>query len=529
MAPGGTTTQAPPGASVATPAATAEIPLLHMEGITKQYPGCLANDGVSLTVERNQIHALLGENGAGKSTLVKIIYGLVKPDAGTITWEGQPVAVNSPGEAQRLGVGMVFQHFSLFEALTVTENIALGLGTAEERRGLRGRIVQVSTEYGLPLDPDRVVHDLSVGERQRIEIVRCLLQSPKLLIMDEPTSVLTPQEVTRLFVTLRRLAAEGCSILYISHKLEEVRALCSAATIMRLGRNVARVNPAERTVKELAEIMINAALQAPTPRPVPDAPGQAQLVLDRLTIRSPNPFGTDLKDISLSLAAGEILGLAGIAGNGQSELMDALSGEILAGRPETVVISGMPAGHMGPTERRRLRGCFVPEERNGHGAVTTMSLSDNAFLSGFGRAALLRFGFINRARTDAFARRIIEGFDVRTTGPAAEARSLSGGNLQKFLVGREVMQDPAVLVINQPTWGVDAGAALAIHEAIMALAQAGAAVVIISQDLDEIFVLADRIAVLAGGRMSEPVPARSATAESIGRLMGGAAHEDARA
>lgn len=494
-----------------------------MEGITKQYPGCLANDDVSLTVERNQIHALLGENGAGKSTLVKTIYGLVKPDAGRIVWDGQEVDIGSPGQAQRLGVGMVFQHFSLFEALTVTENIALGLGTAKEREGLRERIVRISTEYGLPLDPDRVVHDLSVGERQRIEIVRCLLQSPKLLIMDEPTSVLTPQEVGRLFVTLRRLAAEGCSILYISHKLEEVRALCSAATVMRLGRNVARVAPAERTVKELAEIMISAELRPPTPRPASTSPAPAQLVLDRLTVRSPNQFGTDLHDISLTLAGGEILGLAGIAGNGQAELMDALSGEILAGRPETVMIGGVAAGHMGPAERRRLRGCFVPEERNGHGAVTTMSLSDNAFLSGFLHGALLRFGFIDRRRTNAFAQRIIDRFDVRTTGPAAEARSLSGGNLQKFLVGREVMQDPAVLVINQPTWGVDAGAALAIYEAIMALAQAGAAVVIISQDLDEIFVLADRIAVIAGGRMSEPVPARSATVESIGRLMGGMA------
>ena len=510
-------------ATTAAPAAAA--PLLRMEGITKRYPGCLANDGVSLEVERNQIHALLGENGAGKSTLVKVIYGLVKPDAGRIVWDGQEVGIGSPGQAQRLGVGMVFQHFSLFEALTVAENIALGLGAAEERRGLRGRIAAVSAEYGLPLDPDRVVHDLSVGERQRIEIVRCLLQSPRLLIMDEPTSVLTPQEVGRLFVTLRRLAAEGCSILYISHKLEEVRQLCSAATVMRLGRNVARVNPAERTVRELAETMVGAALRAPAPRPTSASPVPARLVLDRLTVRSPNQFGTDLKDISLSLAGGEILGLAGIAGNGQAELMDALSGEILAGRPETVVIGGVAAGHMGPAERRRLRACFVPEERNGHGAVTTMSLSDNAFLSGFLRASLLRFGFIDRRRTTAFAQCVIDRFDVRTTGPAAEARSLSGGNLQKFLVGREVMQDPAVLVVNQPTWGVDAGAALDIHEAIRALAEAGTAVVIISQDLDEVFALADRVSVLAGGRMSEPVPARTATAGSIGQLMGGmAAH-----
>ena len=498
-------------------------PLLTMTGMTKQYPGCLANDHVSLTVERNQIHALLGENGAGKSTLVKMIYGVVKPDEGEVIWQGQKVTIQNPGHAQRLGIGMVFQHFSLFEALTVTENIALGLASAQERVGLRDRIVRISNEYGLPLDPDRVVHDLSVGERQRIEIVRCLLQNPKLLIMDEPTSVLTPSEVQKLFITLRRLAAEGCSILYISHKLEEVRALCSAATIMRLGKNVARCAPAEKTVKELAEIMINMDLHAPTPRPLSASSASPRLVLQKLTIRSPHHFGTDLKDISLSLAGGEILGIAGIAGNGQSELMDALSGEILAGRPESVMIDGVAAGHFGPHERRRIHGCFVPEERNGHGAVTTMTLAENAFLSGFGRRALVRFGVIDKKKTSAFAESIIKRFDVRTTGPKAEARSLSGGNLQKFLVGREVLQEPSVLVINQPTWGVDAGAALAIHEAIMALAEAGAAVMIISQDLDEIFVLADRIAVIAGGRVSEPVLTRDATVESIGRLMGGGA------
>jgi general nucleoside transport system ATP-binding protein len=496
-------------------------PLLTMTGMTKRYPGCLANDHVSLTVERNQIHALLGENGAGKSTLVKLIYGVVKPDAGEIIWDGQKVTIRSPGQAQRLGIGMVFQHFSLFEALTVTENIALGLATARQRAGLRERILHISAEYGLPLDPDRVVHDLSVGERQRIEIVRCLLQNPKLLIMDEPTSVLTPSEVQALFVTLRRLANEGCSILYISHKLDEVRALCSAATIMRQGKNVARCIPAEKTVKELAEIMINMDLRTPPPRPQIAGSAAPRLVLDRLTIRSQNPFGIDLKDVSLSIASGEILGIAGIAGNGQSELMDALSGEILAGRPESILIDSIPAGHMGPHERRRIRGCFVPEERNGHGAVTTMTLAENAFLSGFLREALVRFGVIDKKRTFAFAEDIIKRFDVRTTGPKAEARSLSGGNLQKFLVGREVLQEPSVLIINQPTWGVDAGAALAIHEAIMALAQADAAVMIISQDLDEIFVLADRIAVIAGGRVSEPVPTRYATIESIGRLMGG--------
>ncbi len=499
-------------------------PLLELEGITKAYPGCRANDGVALRVERNQIHALLGENGAGKSTLVKIIYGVVKADAGTMRWNGADVTVASPGAAQKLGIGMVFQHFSLFEGLTVVENIALGLGKARERAGLRERIVAVSTEYGLPLDPDRVVHDLSVGERQRIEIVRCLLQNPRLLIMDEPTSVLTPQEAQVLFVTLRRLAAEGCSILYISHKLEEVRGLCSAATIMRLGRTIATCVPAEQTVKQLAETMIGADLPTPSPRPTPALAPRSRLVLDRLTVRSPHPFGTKLSGISLSVAGGEVLGIAGIAGNGQTELMDALSGEILAGRPETIVLDGVPAGHMAPQDRRRLRGCFVPEERNGHGAVGTMSLAENGFLSGFRQAALARFGVIDRGRTQAFAADVIRRFDVRTTGPLATAQSLSGGNLQKFLVGREILQAPAVLVINQPTWGVDAGAALAIHGAIRALAEAGTAIVIISQDLDEIFALADTVAVIAGGGLSAPMPIAEATVEAIGRLMGGAVH-----
>jgi simple sugar transport system ATP-binding protein len=498
-------------------------PLLQMTGIVKQFPGCLANDHVDLTVERNQIHALLGENGAGKSTLVKIIYGVNRPDAGTILWQGQKVTIQNPAHARSLGIGMVFQHFSLFEALTVAENIALGLNEAKDRVGLNERIVQVSTAYGLPVDPNRTVHDLSVGERQRIEIVRCLLQNPKLLIMDEPTSVLTPKEAETLFTTLRRLAAEGCSILYISHKLEEVRALCEAATVMRLGRVVAHCTPREKTARELAAIMISAELKPAHQRRDAPPPGKPRLVLDKLTLRATSEFGTSLQGISVTVQGGEILGIAGIAGNGQGELMDALSGETLAGRPETVKLDGVPAGHMDPYARRRLGGCFVPEERNGHGAVPTMSLAENGFLSGHIRGALAKLGVIDDKRTRGFADSVIRRFDVRTTGSKALAKSLSGGNLQKFLVGREVLLDPAVLVISQPTWGVDAGAALAIHEAIIALAAAGAAVVIISQDLDEIFLLADRIAVIAAGRLSEPVPVREATLERIGLLMGGVA------
>ena len=496
-------------------------PLLRLTGIVKQFPGCLANDRVDLTVGHHEIHALLGENGAGKSTLVKIIYGVMKPDQGEIRFEGAPVVVQNPAHARQLGVGMVFQHFSLFEALTVAENIALGLNNPEDRKDLPSRISQISASYGLPLDPDAAVHDLSVGERQRIEIVRCLLQKPKLLIMDEPTSVLTPQEVDKLFVVLRRLASEGCSILYISHKLKEVRELCEKATIMRLGRVVAHCDPRDKTATELAELMISSELKPKAEKRSAAGEAPPRLVLDRLTTRSSHQFGTDLKDISLTVRQGEIVGIAGIAGNGQTELMDALSGEVPAGRPETIMLDASPIGHLGPRERRKLGGCFVPEERNGHGAVTTMTLAENAFLSGHVRAALARMGFVDQARTAGFAQGVIERFDVRTTGPKAEARSLSGGNLQKFLVGREVQQQPSVLVINQPTWGVDAGAAIAIYDAIVRLADGGTAVVIISQDLDEIMLLCDRIAVIAAGRLSPPVPVKQATVAQIGLLMGG--------
>jgi len=506
---------------------TARPPLLVLRGIVKQFPGCLANDHVDLQIGEGEIHALLGENGAGKSTLVKIIYGVMKPDAGSFTWRGETRTVASPAQARALGIGMVFQHFSLFEALTVSENIALGLSDPKDRENLGARIVDISTRYGLPLDPTRAVHDLSVGERQRIEIVRCLLQNPKLLIMDEPTSVLTPQEVHKLFATLRRLASEGCSILYISHKLEEIRALCEAATIMRLGKVVAHCIPAEKTARELAELMISAKLKEQNFSHKAISTAAPRLVLDRLTVRSNQQFGTDLKDISFAVAPGEILGIAGIAGNGQSELMDALSGEIPAGTPRNIMLDGAPIGHEGPRARRRRGCCFLPEERNGHGAVGPMTLAENGFLSAQIflsnnlRGALDRLGLINRKRTQEFAAQVIKTFDVRTTGPKAEARSLSGGNLQKFLVGREVLQQPGVLMISQPTWGVDAGAAAAIYEALAQLAAAGTAIVLISQDLDEILLLCDRIAVIAAGRLSPPIPVREATIETIGLLMGG--------
>ena len=499
-----------------------EKPLLSLRGITKAFPGTLANDNVGFDIGHGEIHALLGENGAGKSTLVKIIYGILKADAGEVLWDGEPLTVAGPSVARQRGIGMVFQHFSLFEAMTVQENIGLAVTDEKDRKVLRQRIIDVSKGYGLPLDPDRYVHTMSVGERQRIEIVRCLLANPKLLILDEPTSVLTPQEVERLFETLNKLSSEGCAILYISHKLHEVQELCEHATILRGGKIVGECNPREETPRTMAEMMIGEKL---TP-PVHDKPDMehaaTRLEVSNLSLVSDNPFGVDLDNVSFEVKAGEILGVAGIAGSGQVELMAALAGETtIDGSDDCIKIDGEGVASHGPGKRRRLGAVFVPEERNGHGAVPDLTLADNAFLTAFRRMNLVKGGLMQSAPTEAFAEDIIKTFDVRTTGPAAEAGSLSGGNLQKFIVGREVRQEPGVMAINQPTWGVDAGAAAAIHQQLIDLSARGAAVLVISQDLDEIFAVCDHICVMAEGHLSDIRPITDVTVEEIGILMGG--------
>lgn len=499
---------------------TTPPPRLALRGITKRFPGVLANDQVDLEVAPGEIHALLGENGAGKSTLVKIIYGVLHADQGEILWDGRPARVAEPKAARALGIGMVFQHFSLFEAMTVLENVALGIDAATDMGTLANRVREVSHTYGLPLDPEREVHTLSVGERQRIEIVRCLLQNPRLLIMDEPTSVLTPQEVEKLFQTLRQLAAEGCSILYISHKLQEIKALCDRATILRGGKVVGKCDPKVETAKSMAQLMIGAEVRTLTRREVGKL-GEPRLVVEHLDLPAEVPHGIDLKRVSLEVRAGEILGIAGVAGNGQNELLAALSGERIAPNDAMIRIDNRPVGHLNAAKRRDCGLCCVPEERNGHAAVPEMSLVENAVLSAYRRMGFLAGVFLRLPKARDFAQGVVRQFDVRTPGVDAPARSLSGGNLQKFVVGREVMQDPGVLVVCQPTWGVDAGAAAAIHQALVALAAKGAAVLVISQDLDELLMLTDRIAVINVGILSDALHTASASVEELGLLMGG--------
>ncbi len=495
-------------------------PLLELRGISKAFPGVQANDSINLSITAGQIHALLGENGAGKSTLVKIIYGYYAADEGALLWQGKSIRVSSPAHARQIGIGMVFQHFSLFEALSVRENIELAISSKPAGEALSREIQAVSATYGLELDADRDVFSLSVGERQRVEIVRCLLQSPKLLIMDEPTSVLTPQEVDRLFTVLNKLAHRGCAILYISHKLEEIKQLCHSATILRQGKVVAECDPTKEDTRSLAEMMIGKSLTPPSYEL--NKTGKKKFVVRKLSRMVENERGISLQNISFEVRAGEIFGIAGVAGNGQTELMELLSGEVLADFNSMISINGVYCGQQGIRERRKLGVAIVPEERLGHGVIGSLSLVENVFLSGYRRFALSRGLWMNFFNARAFAQKICDDFDVRHAGIEVDAGSLSGGNLQKFLIGREILQAPLVMLASQPTWGVDAGSQQAIHKALLDLAANNAAVLVISQDLDELLGLCNRIAVMFAGKLSPPHPVSSLTAEKIGLLMGGA-------
>jgi ABC-type uncharacterized transport system ATPase subunit len=490
---------------------------LSLEGITKRYPAVVANDGVSLEVAPGEIHAVLGENGAGKSTLMKIIYGAVRPDEGVIRWNGWPVNVKNPEEARALGIAMVFQHFSLFDTLSVAENVWLGVSKSVTLAKVVERIREVAAIYGLDLDPLRPVHTLSVGERQRVEIVRALLANPQLLILDEPTSVLTPSAVEKLFVTLRKLADGGCSILYISHKLDEIRALCHRCTVLRAGRVTGVVTPSEETNASLSRHMIGSE----PPRLSHNEPklGEVALALTRLSLPKRHPFGVTLDAIDLEVRAGEIVGVAGVSGNGQPELMAALSGEDPRAPAQAITLFGAAVGQATPRQRRRAGLHFVPEERLGRGAVPTLSLAQNTLLTR--TQTLGPLGWLRLARVRELASALITAFKVKARGPDAAAKSLSGGNLQKFIVGRELDAVPRMLIVSQPTWGVDVGAAAEIRGELLRLRDAGCALLVVSEELDELFELSDRLVVIARGCVSPSIPTSEATVEQIGEWMSG--------
>lgn len=492
--------------------------LLTLQGITKRYPTVVANDRVSLEVKKGEIHAILGENGAGKSTLMKIIYGAVKADEGTLHFNGKPTLIRNPQEARQLGISMVFQHFSLFDTLSVAENVWLGLDRNLSLASVTERIQQTASNYGLDIDPMRPVYSLSVGEMQRVEIIRSLLNNPQLLILDEPTSVLTPQAVDKLFAVLKKLAAEGKSILYISHKLHEIRALCTACTVLRGGVVTGSCNPQNESNASLSQLMIGS--MPPTLSVRPQSPGDVALSVKELTLSKSDPFGVDLKEIQLQVRSGEILGIAGVSGNGQQELLYALSGEDTRSATSSMVLFGQEVGNWPPQSRRELGLHFVPEERLGRGAVPELSLSQNLLLTRK-EAVSPNLGWLNMKTLQVQAQNIIDRFHVKASGPSALARSLSGGNLQKFLVGREIDASPQLLIIAQPTWGVDIGASAQIRAAILALRDAGCAVLVISEELDELLELSDRLHVIANGRLSPSLTRQEANVSLIGAWMSG--------
>jgi simple sugar transport system ATP-binding protein len=490
---------------------------LELRGISKQYPAVKANDGVNLRVKPGEIHAVLGENGAGKSTLMKMIYGAVRPDEGEMRWNGEKVEIRNPQQARALGISMVFQHFSLFDTLTAAENVWLGLDKSMKLPAITERITRVSKDYGLDVEPLRPVHSLSVGERQRVEIVRALLTSPKLLILDEPTSVLTPQAVQKLFGTLRQLAADGCSILYISHKLDEIRELCHHCTVLRGGKVTGEVDPTKESNASLSRLMIGA--EPPQLQHKAVNAGEVVLAVRGLSVSKQDQFGTTLSDIAFDVRAGEIVGVAGVSGNGQQELMAVLSGEDPRGPAGSIKLHGHDVAGHSPRRRRKAGLHFVPEERLGRGAVPVMSLAHNTLLT---RAETVSpSGWIQTSKVDLLAAHLISRFNVKAGGAGAAAKSLSGGNLQKFIVGREIDASPKLLIVSQPTWGVDVGAAALIRGELLKLRDAGCALLIVSEELDELFEIADRLIVIAQGRMSPSIPTAEATIERIGEWMSG--------
>jgi ABC-type uncharacterized transport system ATPase subunit len=490
---------------------------LELQGISKRYPGVTANDGVSLRLRPGEIHAVLGENGAGKSTLMKVIYGAVAPDAGELRWNGALVRHGSPRAARALGIAMVFQHFALFESLSVAENVWLGLERGPALADTSRRMATLGAEYGLPLDPARPVHTLSVGERQRVELLRALLLQPQLLILDEPTSVLAPGAVAALFETLRRLAQGGCSILYVSHKLDEVRALCESCTVLRGGRVTGQVDPRQESNASLSRLMIGAEPAPLARREQP--PGETCLEVQAVSRAPLEPFGVALHEVSLCVRRAEVLGIAGVSGNGQRELLALLSGEDARRGPGVVRLLGRDLAGTSPAQRRAWGLCFAPEERLGRATVPSLSLAQNTLLTR--REPIGPGGWLDLRSLRQLCARLIQSYAVRAQGPEAAARSLSGGNLQKFVVGRELDAAPQLLIVAQPTWGVDVGAAAQIRRQLLALRDAGSAVLVASEDLDELFEISDALVVMAGGRVSPRLPLRQASADQIGEWMSG--------
>ncbi|WP_204284185.1 ABC transporter ATP-binding protein [Microbispora amethystogenes] len=504
--------------------ATATAPAVELAGITKRFPGVVANSDIHLRVARGHIHAIVGENGAGKSTLMKILYGMQRPDEGEIRVDGSPVSFHTPADAISAGIGMVHQHFMLADNLTVLENVVLG---SEPRRGglaldfaaARRKIKEISDAYGLGVRPDVPVEELGVGDRQRVEILKVLYRGARILILDEPTAVLVPHEVDELFDNLRGLVREGLTILFISHKLDEVLRVADAITVIRRGTTVATVDPEGVTSRKLAELMVGSELPSPETRESTVTDVVALSVRD-LTVRT-GDGRTVVENVSFDIRKGEVLGIAGVEGNGQAELVEAIMGmrpcEVAA-----LTLGDADISHWS-TLRRRAGGIgYIPEDRHRHGLLLESPLWENRILGHQTRRPNVRGPWIDRAGARADTQRIVEDYDVRTPGIDVDAAALSGGNQQKLIVGREMSGDPVLLIASHPTRGVDIGAQAAIWDHLRTARAAGLAVLLISADLDELIGLSDTLKVILRGRIVADVDPANVTPEQLGSAMTGA-------
>lgn len=506
------------------PSGHTRIDTLEMREITKRFPGVLANDNVNFEVHSGEVHALLGENGAGKSTLMKILYGLYEPSEGEIFLNGKKITIDSPTDAIKQGIGMIHQHFMLVETLTVAENVALGLpssrGFLTDLDKVSKRILELADIYGLKIDPDAYIWQLSVGQQQRVEIIKALYRGAALLILDEPTAVLTPQEVDEFFVIMRQMVADGHALIFISHKLHEIMNICDRVTVLRDGAMVGTKNIADITKSELANWMVGREVSMT--RDLDEVKrGSARLILENLTCESDR--GTPaLRGVSLKVHSGEILGLAGISGNGQRELAEAITGlrEVTGGK---VILEDEDVTHLRPGEITERMLSYIPEERMRDGMIKDFTIAENMVLREHHISPFAEKGFLKLKNIAKHSDELIDKFRVKTPSRETKAGSLSGGNIQKVVLAREISRKPRVLVAAQPTRGLDVGATEYVHAQLLEQRRDGTAILMISEDLDEIMAISDRIAVICEGEIMGIVPRNEATPEKLGLMMAGVA------
>ena len=503
--------------------------VIEMLNITKEFPGIKANDDVTLQLKRGEIHALLGENGAGKSTLMSVLFGLYQPESGVIKKDGQVVKINNPNDATALHIGMVHQHFKLVECFTVLDNIILGAepmsGPVVDRKTARQRVLELSERYGLKVDPDAKIEDISVGMQQRVEILKMLYRDNDILIFDEPTAVLTPQEIDELMEIMRSFKKEGKSILFITHKLAEIKAVADRCSVLRKGRYMGTVEVADTSVEEMSRLMVGRDVELVTHKQE-KLPGKTILKVEGMTVPSRVHSNNAVKNASLEVRQGEVVCLAGIEGNGQTEFVYALTGleKMSAGK---ITLNGTDISKASIRQRSRLGMSHIPEDRHKHGMVLDYSLENNMVLQRYWEPAFQRLGFIRKKAVRAYSDRLIEQYDVRSgQGSVTIARSMSGGNQQKAIVAREIDRDPQLLIAVQPTRGLDVGAIEYIHKQIIAQRDAGKAVLLVSLELDEVMNLSDRILVMYEGEIVGEFDPKTTDVQTLGLYMAGAKRND---